>query len=78
MFQGGTINAHQLTEVTGRIPGLQMLIQREEEHQCLVEYGQHLSSGMHQQSHVLHYRAPWLAAFLHEVAISQLCLNCQQ
>ena len=49
MFQGGITNAHRLTRVTGSIPGLQMLLQRsrEEEHQCLIEYGQHLNSGIH-------------------------------
>ena len=42
-------NAHQLPTITGSVPCLQMLLQREEEHQCPIENGQHLSGGIHQQ-----------------------------
>ena len=49
LVQAGDRNVHRLSGVAGSIPGIQMLLQGEEEHQCLANDGQHLSGCLHQQ-----------------------------
>ena len=52
MVQGGKDAAHQLSRVNGSLPGLQMLLQGQEEHPHPVKNGQHAGNCLHQQDGV--------------------------
>ena len=49
MVKRGAEAPHQLPGTAGGIPSLQMLFQRQTEHPCPSEDGQHLSNSLHQQ-----------------------------
>ena len=50
LVQGREEAPHKLPRVDGSFPGLQMLLQEQEEHPCPSKDGQHVSSCLHQQN----------------------------
>ena len=49
LVEGGAETPHQLSGITGSIPCLQVLLQKQEKHSCVAENGQHISDSLHQQ-----------------------------